>query len=249
VSTGPSLPGGIHKISRGPLRDQVRAQIKDLILTNQLRPGQPVVIDRLASELGVSHTPVREALVMLEHDGWVTMRPYENPRIAVVDATYVSEAWDMRALLEGWGIDRATQVVTDEALDTMERQLDIARQEALDSRFETHLQTDIDLHGLIQQAADNRLYERLARLVSDQSIRARSLVEAIASPTEVLEIIGEHRALVKALRSRDAGVARRCLLDHLEAGRQRTLAALETMQASETHNQMARHGPGSVERR
>jgi DNA-binding GntR family transcriptional regulator len=223
----------VQKIPRGPLREQVRVQIKGLILANQLRPGQPIVIDRLARELGVSHTPVREALAMLEHNGWVTMRPYENPRVALVDARYVREAWEMRVLLEGWGINRATHTLTDEALDEMDRKLDAARQEARRSHFETHLQADIDLHGMILRAAGNKLYQRMAQLVNDQSIRARSLVEAIASAGEVLQIIDEHCALVEALRSRDAELAHQRLISHLEAGRQRTLAALKAMQVSE----------------
>ena len=159
---------GIQKIPRGPLREQVRIQIKNLILANSLRPGQPVVIDRLASELGVSHTPVREALAMLGHDGWVTMKPYENPRVALIDARYVREAWDMRVLLEGWGINRATEALSDEALDEMDRKLRTARQDAQQSHFEAHLQSDEELHGLILRAAGNKLYERLAKLVSDQ---------------------------------------------------------------------------------
>lgn len=228
-----SLLGGIKKIPRGPLREQVRVQIKDLILSNQIRPGQPIVIDRLANELGVSHTPVREALVMLEHDGLVTMRPYENPRVAVVDATYVCEAWDMRTLLEGWGINRATPALSDKALDEMEQMLDRARQEALQSRFEVHMETDMALHGMILRAAGSKLYERLAQLVSDQSIRARSLVETIATSQEVLQIIDEHCGLLDALRSRDPDRAHQCLIDHLQASRERTLAALQTMQTSE----------------
>ena len=74
---GASRPGmtGVQKIQKGPLREQVRVQIKQLILTNRLRPGQSIVIDRLASDLGVSHTPVREALAMLQLAGPVITRP------------------------------------------------------------------------------------------------------------------------------------------------------------------------------
>ena len=233
MSDSASLLTGVQRIPRGPLREQVRVQIKNLVLANRLRPGQPIVIDRLASELGVSHTPVREALAMLEHDGWVTMRPYENPRVAPIDASYVREAWEMRVLLEGWGINRATHTLSDKALDEMEQRLATARQEARQSRFDTHLQTDMALHEMILRAAGNKLYERMAQLVSDQSIRARSLVEAIASVDDVLQIIDEHCAIVAALRSREADRAHQCLIDHLRAGKQRTLSALETIQTGE----------------
>jgi len=116
------LPG-IEKIQKGPLREQVRVRIKKLILTNYLLPGQHIVIDRLASELGVSQTPVREALVMLAHEGLVRMKPYENPRVAGIDASDVREVWEMRLLLEGWAIVRATPIVSEEALDDISKRL------------------------------------------------------------------------------------------------------------------------------
>lgn len=231
MSDSASLLTGIQKISRDPLREQVRVQIKALVLTNHLHPGQPIVIDQLANDLGVSHTPVREALAMLEHEGLVTMKPYENPRVADVDALYVREAWEMRILLEGWGVRRAALSLPEAALDDLARSLDTARQETLASRYSAHLQADMALHGTILHAAGNSLYERLAQSVNDQSIRARSLVEAIATADEVLQIIDEHCALVEALRSRDPDLASQRLVAHLEAGRQRTLAALKVMEA------------------
>lgn len=221
-----ALPG-VQKIRRGPLREQVRAQIKSLILTNYLRPGQIIVIDRLASDLGVSHTPVREALAMLQHDGLVTMRPYENPQVAEVQESDVHDAWDMRLLLEGWAVQKATQTLSDEDLDEIEHMLEIASSDAQKSRYEAHLQSDLKIHEMILTAVDNKLFDRLSQLVNDQSIRIRSLVEAIAPKEQVLEIIDEHIRLVDALRCRDSESARERLVAHLEAGKQRTLAALK----------------------
>ena len=224
---------GVQKVRRGPLREQVRDQIKWLILTNRLRPGQPIVIDRLASELDVSHTPVREALAMLQHDGLVTMRPYENPRVAEIDASYIRDAWEMRLLLEGWVIRRAALTLPDDALDEIGQLLETAREDARQSQYDAHLESDIAMHEMILQVADNKLFERLAQLVNDQSLRIRSLVEAIASADKVLEIIDEHCALLEALRCRDPELAQQRLTAHLEAGMQRTLRALDEMKTEE----------------
>jgi DNA-binding GntR family transcriptional regulator len=222
---------GVQRIQRGPLREQARGQIKQLILTNRLRPGQTIVIDRLANELGVSHTPVWEALAMLEHNGLVMMRPYGNPRVAEIDASDVHEVWEMRFLLEGWAASKAALTLSEDELDSIEDMLACARQDAERSRYEVHLQSDIALHEMILRSVDNQLFQRLARVVNDQSVRIRSLVEAIASADEVLTIVNEHCALMKALRSRDPELARQRLISHLEAGMERTLAALEAMQA------------------
>ena len=225
-----ALPG-VEKIQRGPLREQVRAQIKQLILTNQLRPGQPIVIDRLASELGVSHTPVREALAMLQHDGLVVMRPYENPRVAEIEASDVREAWEMRLLLEGWAINEAALKLSEDDLAKITDALACAREDAEESKYDSHLESDFALHEMILQATDNRLFERLARLVNDQSIRIRWLVETIAPAEEVLVMIDEHCGIVQALRARDQQLAYERLITHLEGGKGRTLLALDRLRS------------------
>jgi DNA-binding GntR family transcriptional regulator len=223
-----ALPG-VEKIQRGPLREQVRTQIKQLILTNQLRPGQPIVIDRLASELGVSHTPVREALAMLQHDGLVVMRPYENPRVAEIEASDVREAWEMRLLLEGWAINEAALKLSEDDLAKIANSLTCAREDAEESKYDSHLESDFALHEMILQATDNRLFERLARLVNDQSVRIRWLVETIAPAEEVLVMIDEHCGIVQALRARDQELAYERLMAHLQGGKKRTLRALEKL--------------------
>ena len=223
-----ALPG-VEKIQRGPLREQVRALIKQLILTNQLRPGQPIVIDRLASELGVSHTPVREALAMLQHDGLVVMRPYENPRVAEIKASDVREAWEMRLLLEGWAINEAALKLPEDALLKIADALACAREDAEESKYDSHLESDFALHEMILQVTDNRLFERLAQLVNDQSIRIRWLVETIAPAEEVLSMIDEHCGIVQALRARDRELAYERLIVHLQGGKERTLRALDKL--------------------
>jgi len=224
---------GVQKIQKGPLREQVRVQIKQLILTNHLRPGQSIVIDRLAAELGVSHTPVREALAMLQHDGLVIMRPYGNPRVAEIDDSDVHDVWEMRLLLEGWSVRRAVLTLSKDDLDRIEALLTCARRDALESQYDAHLDSDIALHDLIMQTADNKLFGRLARLVSDQSIRIRSLVEAIAPADEVLTIIDEHCAILEALRAREPELTHERLMAHLRGGMERTLAALDEMKENE----------------
>jgi len=233
MSESQSASGGIIKIRKDPLREQVRVQIKRLILTNRLRPGQSIIIDRLASELGVSHTPVREALAMLQHNGLVIMRPYENPRVTEIDASNVREVWEMRVLLEGWAAGEAALTLDDEALDTIGASLQCARQDALRSSFDAHLESDIAMHEIILQATDNSLFGRLAQLVHDRSIRIRSLVEATGSTQDVLLIIDEHCAVLEALRARDPELVRQRLISHLEAGMKRTLVALENITPGE----------------
>ena len=231
--SGIANPNG-ESIQRGPLREQVRSQLRQLILSNRLHPGQPIVIDRLARELGVSHTPVREALAMLQHDGLVRTRPYGNPWVAEIEPLDVREAYEARCVLEGWAVRRAALILSDAVLDKIGAALERARQEVAQSDgspspYEAHLQADIALHSLILDSVDNRLFERLVRLVNNQSIRIRSLVESIAPADQVLVIIDEHSAILQALSTRDPDLSQERLIVHLKGGMERTLKAIEAL--------------------
>jgi DNA-binding GntR family transcriptional regulator len=232
-----SALAGIQKIERGPLREQVRTQIRDLILTNRLRPGQAIVIDRLAAELGVSHTPVREALAMLQHDGLVQMRPYGNPIVAEVTEADVCEAWEMRMLLEGWVVRKAALTLTDEDLKIVEGGLDLARADARHSRYDSHFRADALFHDTIMRSTEHKLFNRLSQIVSDQSTRIRWLVESIAPADEVLTIINEHYAILRALQARQPEQAYEQLVAHLRAGMGRTLSALKLMREDENEEE------------
>lgn len=222
-----------RKIRRGSLRDQVQDQIKQLIVTNELRPGAPIVIDRLASDLGVSHTPVREALVTLENDGLVELRPYQHPRVASIRRADVEDAWEMRVLLEGWAVRHAVEVLSPEKLNELEAMLEEALAAAQESRYEEHRTADMALHEMLLETVDNRLFFRMAAVMSDHSTRIRYLVESIAPSTKVMGIIEEHFELFEALRRRDPDLAHDRLIAHLEAGKERTLDALEALRMQE----------------
>jgi DNA-binding GntR family transcriptional regulator len=139
----------------------------------------------------------------------------------------------MRIVLEGWAIKRATLRLLKEDLDEMERLLIHARQDAVRSRFDSHLSADLAIHGMIVRSGNNKLFDRLIQLVSDRSIRIRTLTESIAPVERVLQIISEHLTLLEAVRSRNPEVAHQSLMAHLEAGMVRTLSALEEIRTGD----------------
>src|SRR5919201_598631 len=93
---------GIERVRSPALWRQAYEQIKDLIVRNQLRPNQDIVIDQLAQELGMSHTPVREALIKLELDGLITIERHKTPRVSAIQLDDIRDMYHVRMLLEGW---------------------------------------------------------------------------------------------------------------------------------------------------
>jgi len=225
--------GGEGRIRKGPLRELAAEQIKELILTNQLRPGQTLAIGQLAEYLGVSHTPVREALAMLEREGLVRTPPYGKPIVTRIEARDVQEVWDMRILLERAAIEAAVSELSDETLDEIESKLDLARRDAENGDYHAHYEIDVGFHRAIVKSVNNSLFRDLVAQVEDRSIRIRTLVESIANEGDVVSIVDEHIDLLGAIKSRDTETAVTALMAHLEAGKQRTLRALDELRNGE----------------
>lgn len=217
----------IHKVKKNTLKDRIGSQIKELILTNQMQPGQQIIIDKLAEDFGVSHTPVREALAMLERDGLVELNSYQNPKVASVTAADVREVYEMRFMVETWAVERAAVNLSDEKIEYLDRLLDIARKEALANNFIPHLKADLELHETILVSTNNNLFWRLAQRVQERSIHVRALVEANGSVQDIQKIIDEHCLIMRALHAHDPIQAKKALLEHLEAGYIRTMSVIE----------------------
>jgi DNA-binding GntR family transcriptional regulator len=216
----------IRKVKKGTLKDEIADQIKRLILNNDLRPGQPIVIDRLAAQFGVSHTPVREALAKLELEGLVVLSSYSNPRVGEISAEDVREVYEMRMMVECWATEHAVLNLSDEQIEEIDQALTEARADALKNDYKAHMKADLLIHESILNATENKFFRQLAHRVQDGSIRVRSLVEATGSQQDILPIIDEHENILQALKARDSDLACAAMRTHLENGLIRTLAVL-----------------------
>ncbi len=216
------------------LRTQTYNQIKKMILTNQLLPGQPIIIDQIVKQLGVSQTPFREAIGMLEIDGLVVVERYKNTRVSEITSNDVREVYEMRILLEGWAVEQATHQIPINVLEDLENQQNEVRSEISESTYDRFLEIDLYLHNTITGIISNRMFSRMLQLLSNQSTRIRSLVEATRSLETQVTIIDEHLSILKALISRDSQVARQNLITHLESAKNRTLISLEILVKKES---------------
>ncbi len=217
----------IKRVAKSTLKNQISVQIKELILTNSLQPGQPIVIDKLAEEFGTSHIPVREALVMLERDGLVELNSYQNPKVADVTAADVQDVYEMRIMVEGWAVEQASRNLMAEQIDRVDEMLEIARKEAAVNNYGPHLKADLLLHETILRSTSNKLFWTLAQRIHERSILVRALVEAKGSIHDINRIIDEHCRITAALRSHDSEEAKKAMAAHLQAGLRRTLLVLD----------------------
>jgi len=204
--------------------------IKHAILTGQLRPGQGLVETDLAGMLGVSKTPVREALKTLAGAGLVTMSPYKGATVRAVDDDLVRSVYDLRLLLEPEAVRR---VVT-QGSDLGGAREALQRSALAADRAERSL-ANRDFHRALYLGCGNALLVRVLDDLRDQT----ALVSAAAwqhAPTWQAEA-AEHDAILCAAVAGDADAASSLLTAHIQNFLTRNFPSLADAQADggDTH--------------
>jgi DNA-binding GntR family transcriptional regulator len=128
------------------LSGRVYAQIKNLILCNEVMPGQKMHHQELSDRLGVSRTPVREALTRLVQEGYVSFLPNRGFTCKEIRLQEAEELYDLREALEVFAIEKAVANVSDEALDELSRKMNIYGADVQRRFSRERLIYDQDLH-------------------------------------------------------------------------------------------------------
>lgn len=194
-----------------PLREIVLEALREAIVNGVLIPGERLMEIQLAEEMGVSRTPVREAIRKLELEGFVVMIPRKGAYVAGVSFKDVKDVFEIRAALEGLAAGLAAEKVTQEEIEQMERALHYEREP---DTLEEMVQSDTDFHALLYKASRNeRLITILANL-REQIQRFRTT--SLAVPGRVKNAIQEHRAMVDAIARHDVEDAQSLASTHIE---------------------------------
>ena len=187
-----------------PLREVVFMTLRKQILRGELKPGERLMEIALAKKLGVSRTPIREAIRMLEHEELVVMIPRRGAHVADISRQELNDVLEVRMALEVLAARKACARMTQE---------EIAELDAAESRFEALVSTeDVDInelgeadeqfHDVIYRATQNRRLIQLLNNLREQMYRFR--VEYLKDPGVRRELILEHSGMIRAFREKDA---------------------------------------------
>ncbi|MGW2045977.1 GntR family transcriptional regulator [Streptomyces sp. NPDC001858] len=210
----PGLPqGAVPKLERpGPLRDRVYEALLELITTRALQPGQHLVESELATHLGVSRQPVREALQRLNTEGWVDLRPAQGAFVHEPTEDEADQLLTVRTLLEAEaarlaaahadkaGIEALDEIVAQGMMAVARDDVDAAV--ALNARF----------HAKVIELAGNAV---LAELASHVDRRVRWYYTPVARQRGHQSWI-EHRDLIAAIVAHDEQLATQLMREHTE---------------------------------
>jgi DNA-binding GntR family transcriptional regulator len=188
-------------------------KIKEAILTFKFLPNQSLVEGELASQLAISKTPVRDALMRLEKEGLVTRIAYKGTYISDINNQDMANIYEIRIVLEGLAIHLATPLLTEKDLDYMQELIDDHSKALKAKDVPRVMEANSKFHNtIIGKCSNPRLQDMLYNL-DDHLKRYRML--SISQGLRLEKSVPEHAAILKALRERDPEKAEQALKDHL----------------------------------
>jgi DNA-binding GntR family transcriptional regulator len=216
-------PASLPVLRRSDLNRLAYDSIRRAIIDLELRPGERLVEATLAEQLGTSSVPVREALLMLERDGFVRIVPHRGAHVAPLERKDLEEIFELRELLEGRAAAHAAIHMPDEAVVRLEALVDQADRDLERSDLahchEVFAQYD---DVIFDAAANDRLLAALGNL-RDQV--ARIGVVAVAIPGRAMRSQQEHRDVMRAIQSRNPEAAESAMRAHVVSLRGDVLGA------------------------
>ena len=207
---------GMTSLKRQPLGREVTQVLRRMIIRGELLPGERLVEEQLAGRIGLSRTPVREALHRLEQDGLLSKRARGGYLVRPLTVPEVEEAEGVRSVLEGYAAHLAAQKAGDKDLALLAQNLEAFEQALAQGQVERLLALNKEFHHLLHQAAGSRL---LAGLLADLDNVVERISRALISNLDAgTWSRGEHRAIHQALVDHDAKRAERLAREHVVRG-------------------------------
>ena len=221
---------GAGKILPAQLERRVYERLRDDIVSGRARPGDQLVEARLAGELGVSKTPVREALIRLQRDGLVSIEPYRGARVLEPSADDIREILELRELLECHVARELARTQNREVIARLEATVTRGRR-ALDEADEAAVADALtEFSDVFTEASENaRLAEVLRSLRSVMLLIGSASMHAEGRDRRSLD---EHQRILKAIRRGDPDGAAVATSKHLHSVERDTRAALSASRFS-----------------
>jgi len=239
------MPHALHQVKTRAaenLSARVYNQIKSLILSNEVMPGQKLYHQRLSERLGVSRTPVREALTRLVQEGYVSFLPNRGFTCKEIRMQEAEELYDLREAIEAFAVEKATAHLTDAALDELRRKMDRYGADVQRRFSRERLVYDQDVHLEIARLAGNETLKNSLIHVFERIVLKRR-TDGLYDPARGVAAHQEHLKLLEAMERRDVDEAVRLMRAHIQEGKSNTLSdlrqrqAIRELRAADTFNQ------------
>ena len=212
------------------LSTRVYNQIKHLILCNEIMPGQKLNHQQLSERLGVSRTPVREALTRLVQEGYVSFLPNRGFTCKEIRMQEAGELYELREALEAFAVEKAIESLTDNALNQLKNEMHSYGRDVENRFTRERLVYDQDVHLAIAQMSGNESLKNTLSHVFERIVLKRR-TDGIYDFARGTAAHQEHLRLLAAIERRDATAAVAIVRRHIQAGKQNVMTDLKQRQA------------------
>ena len=207
-----------------PLREVVFNTLRRAILKGELKPGERLMEIALAERLGVSRTPIREAMRKLEQEGLVVMVPRRGAQVANITEKDLNDVLDVRMALENMAIEKACQYMTGEEMDSLREAVENFENMIEEGNLIELAEADVKFHEIIYKAANNKRLNQVLNNLREQIYRYR--MEYLKEEDMRKVLVKEHEEIYQSIRNRDVKRAQEISFHHVENQRKAIICTI-----------------------
>lgn len=197
-----------------PLRDVVFNTLRQAILRGELKPGERLMEIQLANKLGVSRTPIREAIRKLELEGLVLMIPRKGAEVADIKEKNLRDVLEVRSALETLSVRLACERITDEQIEELKRAAKEFKFTLKSGDITKIAEADVKFHDVIYEATENKKLIQLLNNLREQMYRYR--VEYLKNETAHAKLLKEHEEIISKIEKRETQAAIASVCQHID---------------------------------
>jgi DNA-binding GntR family transcriptional regulator len=197
-----------------PLRDVVFNTLRKAILSGDLKPGERLMEKQLAEKMGVSRTPVREAIRKLELEGFVVMVPRKGAQVADITEKDIQDVLEVRGALEGLAVRLACENMDNEDLAHLKQAMNEFSAAAKKEDVDVMIEKDVEFHDIIFKATKNEKLIQIVNNLREQIHRYR--VAYLKSFDDLKAIEEEHEQIVYAIENKKPSLAEKLAAAHIK---------------------------------
>lgn len=197
-----------------PLRDVVFNTLRQAILRGELSPGERLLEIHLANKLGVSRTPIREAIRKLELEGLVIMIPRKGAVVAEITEKSLRDVLEVRRALEALAVRFACEKILPEEIEELKVAAKEFEEALKTGDITVYAEADVRFHDIIYRITDNQRLIQLLYNLREQMYRYR--VEYLKREDSHPVLLSEHQYIIETLQNRDTENAEKAICAHID---------------------------------
>lgn len=213
------------KLNRTSLHERVADELRDQIISGVMKPGEKLSVNELALDIGVSMTPLREAIKLLAAENLIEITPHRGASVSLITIEHTRALFEVIAGMEGLAAELATHRMTDADREQLQALHEKMRSHSHDVSPSKYFECNRKIHDAVVDYARNPILKEQRGKLAQQAARVRFF--ALKNSGRREEAMQEHENLMQAFEKRDADAARRIWRKHLIGSGEQMIRLLE----------------------